>query len=137
MVNKARRILIQIGKMLPFLICLILLVAYTESLVAITNCSYLSFGESTTLNTPISFWIADVFEYDWLCVTITLIISIAIETCVWNKIAITYLILHLIFKESVSDVELSELEISVLCTLNILITSFLIHKGTKRIWSLK
>lgn len=133
MINKARRLLITIGKLLPFVLCFVVLVAYSECLYAISVEDYIFYSNFAIPNTPTSYWVADRFEYDWLSVVVLLIISIAIETCCWNKIAVTYLGLHLVFKGYVSDIELEEHAIVCLCVINIIITSIIIYKGVRRI----
>lgn len=133
MINKARRLLINIGKLLPFVVCFIVFFSYIESVYAISLQHYLVYHDFVALNKPISQFIASYFEYDWLSVVVLLIISIAIETCCWNKIAVTYLGLHLVFKGYVSDIELEEHAIVCLCVINIIITSIIIYKGVRRI----
>lgn len=129
--NKARRTLITIGKAIPFALCFIVCFSYLETLYAICFERYLYFWDCTILNTPISFFIGNYFEYDFGVIIVAMIISIAIETCKWNKIAILYLALNLFQKSYVDSVELDELTIYFICIGNILICSSLIYKGIK------
>lgn len=76
--NKARRTLITIGKMIPFVLCFIVSIAYLETIYALFFEQYLYFWDCTILNTPISFYIGNIMEYDLLVCIVTLIIDIAI-----------------------------------------------------------
>lgn len=130
---KARVFLVNIGKMLPFILCTLLLLSYTESLYAVVTNNVLHYYDVYIYYVPLSQWIAQYFEYDWLSVIVTLIISVAVEACIWNLMAVLYLGIHLLFKMWVVDIELTEIQISVICTLNILITMFFIYKGIKQL----
>lgn len=130
MINTARRILIRLGKTLPFALCLIVLLSYTESAMAIALEDYVCYGDTVILNKPLSFLIAGIFEYDWSTVIITGIISVAIETCFWNKCCILYLSAQLIEK-SYFDFEMEVWLISVICTLNTIVSAFFIYKGIR------
>ena len=133
MSNIARRLLINLGKLIPFLLCMIVMIVYIECLYSLIIYDYLLYGDFVVLNTPISFAIASYFEYDYLIVAITLIISLAIEACKWNRLSILYLALHLLFKRWVERVELEPHIIYILCFANIIICSYLIYKGLKTI----
>lgn len=133
MSNIARRLLINLGKLIPFLLCMIVMIVYIECLYSLIISDYLLYGDFVVLNTPISFAIASYFEYDYLIVAITLIISLAIEACLWNRLSILYLALHLLFKRWVESVELEPHIIYILCFANIIICSYLIYKGLKTI----
>jgi hypothetical protein len=83
-------------------------------------------------NTPISFYIAGNFiEYDMFTVVIIFVISYAIETCRWNKLACLYLLIHIIFKAYVQDVELDEAAVVLLSGINIVISGFLVYKASE------
>lgn len=126
--NKARRILITIGKIIPFVLCFVVSIAYLETIYALLLENYLYFWDCTILNTPLSFFIASIFEYDLLVCIITLIISIAIEACKWNIWATFYLFIHLAEK-SYFDFELEPFAIYSICVINILVAGYLTYKG--------
>ena len=128
-----RRWLIYLGKIAPFLICALLFVSYTESVVALALCDYVYVDDVCYLSKPISYYIGSVFRYDIPILVCTLIISLSIEACKWNKLAILYLALHLLFKRWVEIVELEPHIIYILCFANIIICSYLIYKGLKTI----
>lgn len=123
----ARKSLIRLGKFLPFLLCFLVWLSYCESLVALLFERYIVYGDYLILNTPISFAIGMGFEYDILIVFIALIISIAIESCKWNLLAIAYLALH-IMQKCYFDFPMDEWLIITICAINIVVTSFFIIK---------
>jgi hypothetical protein len=89
------------------------------------------YKDSITLNTPISFWLADKFEYDYLTLFAMTILSYAVETCLWNKIGIAYLAIQLAFKNYIANFELEPTTIYIICLANILVASYLTIKGIK------
>lgn len=130
--NKARRLLINIGKILPFCFCFVLFVAYSECMIAIATENYLDFNGYIILNTPMSFYIAQYFmEYDIAAVAVIYVLSVAVETCYWNKLAILYIALHLAFKHIVQDLVLNQTDVILLSTVNIIISAFFCYKGMK------
>lgn len=129
--HNARVVLIRIGKILPFLFCFLVCISYTETLYALITHNYLAYNDYITFDKPVSFFIGGIVEYDIMSVIVTLIISIAIETCIWNRLAVVYLALHLIFKMCIEDVELSEELVVGICLANILMTVFLCYKGLR------
>ena len=130
MINKVRRLLIQIGKILPFVICGLLLFGYAETLFAVITSRFLDWNGIVIPNTPISFFIGRYFEYNLQMLVVLCIISIAIETCVWNKLTCAYLGIVLLQKHFL-DFEMEESTICVICTLNIIVCAVLIYKGFK------
>ena len=130
MANKARRLLIQIGKTLPFALCFIILLSYTESVIALATENYVEYGETIILNKPISFAIAEYFEYDLLTVAVILIISVAIEVCKWNLLATLYAAIQLT-ERSFFDFELEPFMIYAICIANIIVCVFFVYKGVK------
>lgn len=130
MVNKFRKLLIRFGKILPFFLCFIVLISYIESFVALYCQDYMSYEDYTILTTPLSFWIAQKFEYDMLTIFVATILSIALETCTWNKLACLYLGIGLTEK-SYFDFELDIETIYCICIINIIASTYLTYKGIK------
>lgn len=129
--HNARVVLINTGKILPFALCFVVFVSYIENILAILIGSMVLYGDNYILYKPVSHFIGQYFEYDLLSVFITLIISVAIETCKWNKLAILYLALHLAFKWSISDIEFSLTAVFLFSVVNAVISSFLVYKGVR------
>lgn len=128
--NNARRVLIRVGKSLPFILCFIVLIAYTESAFALATSDFLTYNGYTIPNTPISFFIGRYFEYDILVCVISLITSIAIEACKWNLWTTFYLFVHLAEK-SYFDFELDIWQIYIIAIANLIISGYFTYKGIK------
>lgn len=130
MINQARRLLINIGKMLPFVVCFLVLLNYAESLYAMMTEDYLSYDGCIILNTPIAFYIGSHFEYNIQMLVVLCVISVAIETCIYNKLACLYLGVNL-FEKSYFDFELEPYQIYVIIAVNIIASGFFVYKGVK------
>lgn len=130
MIRKARVLLIETGKMLPFIICSIVALSYVENLRSLIMTDYVLFDDSLVLNKSISWWIGQYFEYNIIIVVILLIISVAVETCRWNKLACLYLAFNLIEK-SYFDFERDIETIYCICIINIIASTYLTYKGIK------
>lgn len=129
MAHKARVFLIRLGKFLPFAVCFIVLISYLECTFALFTEDYVMYDESLMLNKPISWWIGQYFEYNLVTVVILTVISLAIETRIWNKFAILYLGLQLYEKEYFSTIELYPEYVYIICALNVFASGFLVYKG--------
>lgn len=129
MIHRARVFLIELGKMLPFIVCFIVLISYAEDLFALVTNNFAVYDGSYVLNKPLSWWIGQYFEYNLITVVILLTISVAIETCVWNKICILYLSLQLMEKSYFIDVELYPEQIYIIVIANIIVSAYLVYKG--------
>lgn len=130
MINKARRFLIKIGKALPFVICFLLTLHYSECVIALLSESYLLYDGFTILYTPISFMIGGFVEYNLQMLLVLCVISIAIETCIYNKLACLYLGVNLLEK-SYFDFKLEPSMIYAICIANIIVCVFFVYKGVK------
>lgn len=130
MINQARRLLINIGKMLPFVVCFLVLLNYAESLYAMMTEDYLNYDGCIILNTPIAFYIGSHFEYNIQMLVVLCVISVAIETCIYNKLACLYLGVNL-FEKSYFDFELEPYQIYVIIAVNLIASGFFVYKGVK------
>lgn len=126
--NSARRLLINSGKVLPFALCFILSISYSEALIAIVTEDFLEYEGFVVLNTPISFRIARAFRYDWLIIAFVFVISIAIEACKWNMYASMYLAVHLLEKHYFTF-EMEMGSVALVAGLNLTIAVFFVYKG--------
>lgn len=125
MINSFRRLLIRIGKILPFVLCFIVCISYTESLYG----NIIVYGDISFIETPISFFVAEYFEYDLLSLVVMLTISVAIKTCYWNKLAIIYLGINLYERSYFAATEISEEAALLFAILNNITSGFLAFKG--------
>ena len=129
-VYRARITLINIGKMIPFVLCFIIVISYTESLVSTYTYTIVEWNESFIPQCPISWFIGQYFEYDFITLLALIILSISVQTCLWNKLGCLYLGINLLEK-SYFDFELEPTYIYIICALNILVAVFLTYKGIK------
>lgn len=129
MINKFRRLLIRVGKILPFIVCLLILLQYAETAFALLLSDFLVYDDMVIPNTPISFFIGRYFEYNLQMFVVLCIISIAIETCLANKTCCVYLGVNLYEKSYFANVELYTEYIYAICIANILICAFFCYKG--------
>ena len=127
-----RRLLIQIGKSAPFAICFIVFVSYSETIYSLTIERYSQYHDYTTLYKPISETIGNVFEYDSLTIFILSVLSIASETCQWNKIACVYLIFNLAVSDYAFSNELTTESIYAISYTNAAVSLIIVYKGMKK-----
>lgn len=132
-ITKARFALIRLGKVVPFVICAVILVSYCESLVSLITNDYIEFADGVYLNKPISWFIGGYFKYDIVTVFIITIISFAIETCYWNKLACLYLAINLYEKFYFANNEFETYVYYIVSSINILVCVFLCYKGIRQI----
>ena len=131
MINKFRRLLIRVGKILPFIVCLLILLQYAETAFALLLSDFLVYDDMVIPNTPISFFIGRYFEYNLQMFVVLCIISIAIETCLTNKACCVYLGVNLYEKSYFANVELYTEYIYAICAANIIVSAYFTHKGVK------
>ena len=127
--HSARIALIKGGKVLPFFICAIVLISYTESIIAVATNDYNEYNDYVALNKPLSFFIGSIFEYDTLTVVVTLIISVAIDACIINRLAVLYLAIHLCFKSYIESIETTEIDVVAISAVNIIICGWFCWRG--------
>ena len=130
MITAFRRLLTQVGKTLPFVLCGIVFISCLEMTFAVVTNDYLSYDNVVILNTPISFFIGRYFEYDILVCVISLITSIAIQACKWNLWATFYLFVHLAEK-SYFDFELDVWKIYTIAIANLIVSGYFTYKGIR------
>jgi hypothetical protein len=79
---------------------------------------------------PISFFIGQYFEYNLQMLAVLCVISVAIETCIYNKLACLYLGVNLLEK-SYFDFELDIWQIYIIATANLIVSGYFAYKGFK------
>ena len=130
MIHKARIWLIRLGKILPFVVCFIVLLSYTESILSLITNKVVEYDDYFILYKPITFAISSYFEYNIQTLVVLSLISISIRTCIYNKLTCFYLGINL-FEKSYFDFELEPTAIYVICVCNIVVACYLIFKGIK------
>ena len=129
--DSIRKLLIRVGKVLPFIVCLLLFISYIENIYALYNNNFLYYKGYCVLSKPISNYIGNIFEYNLQTLFILALISFAIRTCIYNKLACLYLGVHLYEKSYFSTIELYPEYIYIICITNILISGFFVYNGIK------
>lgn len=128
MINAFRRALIRLGKVIPFILCFIVFVSYLEDVYSLYTNSYMEFADGVYLYKPISWAIGNLFEYNVSHLSVLCVLSIAISTCLYNKLACLYLGINLLEK-SYFDFELEPTTIYLICLANIIVVGYLTWKG--------
>ena len=127
--NRFRRLLVRIGKMLPFAACAFLFEHYSECLISLIGNRYVVYDGNVILYTPASFLVGSYIEYNIQALFVLVVISIAVDTCIYNKLACLYLGVNLIEKSYFASVELYVEYIYVAVLLNMLASGFFVYKG--------
>lgn len=131
LVYKSRIGLIRFAKVFPFLLCFIILVSLLETIWALSTNNFVAFDESITPNTPMAWFIASKYEIEIYSVLAAIFLSIAFETCVWNKASEFYLLLFIKQQNFFPTIELCPKYIYAICVINILVCGFLCYKGLR------
>jgi hypothetical protein len=129
LVYKSRIGLIRFAKVFPFLLCFIVLISLSETLFALLLSDFVTLDGSLTPNTPLAWFIADKYEFEIYSVLAAIFLSIAFETCVWNKASEIYLLVLLKQQTYFPTIELYIEYIYAICIANILICAFFCYKG--------
>lgn len=129
-IYRTRVVLINMGKLLPFVMCAIIALSYTETIVALVTNDFVEWNGYIIPNKRISWVVGIYFEYDFVTLAVFVIMSIAIETCIYNKLACLYLGVNLLEK-SYFDFELEPSMIYAICIANIIVCVFFVYKGFK------
>ena len=129
LVYKSRIGLIRFAKVFPFLLCFIVLISLSETLFALLLSDFVILDGSLTPNTPLAWFIADKYEFEIYSVLAAIFLSIAFETCVWNKASEIYLLVLLKQQTYFPTIELYIEYIYAICIANILICALFCYKG--------
>lgn len=130
--HRMRITLIEFGKLMPFLICAVVAISYFENINSLYFEDFVVCADGIMLNKPISWFFGQWFEYNIQFVAFLVILSIAIRTCIFNKLAIVYLALQLFEKSYFQSHELANYNVYYLISVaNIVICLFLIVMGIR------
>ena len=127
-VYKARVLLINIGKILPFVLCGVIVISYTETMIALITQDFVEWNGYIITNNKISWFLGKYFEYDFVTLVALIILSTSVQTCIFNKLACGYLGINLLEK-SYLDFELEPTYIYLICLANIIVAGYLTIKG--------
>lgn len=91
---------------------------------------YMYYNGYYVLNKQVSNFIGSIFEYNIQTLAVLVLVSFAISTCIYNKLACGYLGINLAEK-SYFDFELEPTYIYIICLANIIVAGHLTVKGIK------
>lgn len=128
---KTRKLLIELGKQLPFIVCGVVLISYTENLYSLLMSNFVIYDDYYVLYKPISWCIGYYFEYNMVSLMILLIVSFAIRTCIWNKLSIAYLAVQLYEKSFFAAHEYNVSIYYIVTIVNIALCLLFCCKGIK------
>jgi len=131
LVYKSRIGLIRFAKVFPFILCFIVLVSLSETLFALVLNDFVVFDGGIIPNTPFSWFVAEKYEIGIYSVLLAIFLSIAFETCIWNKTSEVYLLAYLKQQVYFPTIELYPEYIYAICIANILICGFFCYKGIR------
>lgn len=133
-VHRARVVLIETGKQLPFVLCFVVAISYAECAYALYFEQFIVFDDCVYLKKPISWFFGSLFEYDKQILALIGVITLAIRTCVWNKLATLYLAAQLFEKYYFQSHELANHKLYYLVSaVNIVVCLFFVLKGLQRL----
>lgn len=129
LIYSARVMLIRVGKVLPFLMCLAVAISYAESSISTASGWLVVWNGSVIPFKPISWPIGRYIEYNAMFVVVLAIISISIEACIYNKMACIYLAVNLIEKHLFQCIIIDEFLIYPISALNVAVAIYIVAKG--------
>ena len=130
-VYKSRVILIRFAKVFPFILCFIVFLSLSEAFYALIQNDYVLFNDGITLNTPISWKVAQFYQIGVYSIIIAIFLSISFETCIWNKLSIFFLCVLMIEQKIFPTIELYEYQIYAIVIANLLVSGFFVWKGIR------
>ena len=131
LVYKSRIGLIRFAKVFPFVLCFIVLISLSETLFALALSDFVVLDGNIIPNTPFAWFVAEKYEIGIYSVLLAIFLSIAFETCLWNKTSEIYLLVYLKQQVYFPTIELYPEYIYAICIANILICSFFCYKGIR------
>ena len=131
LVYNSRIGLIRVAKVFPFVLCFIVLISLLETLFALALSDFVVFDGGIIPNTPFAWFVAEKYEIGIYSVLLAIFLSIAFETCIWNKASEVYLLIYLKQQVYFPTIELYPEYIYLICIINIALCSFFCYKGLR------
>lgn len=129
LVYKSRIGLIRFAKVFPFLLCFIVLISLSETLFALVLSDFVVFDGGITPNTPFAWLIAEKYEIGIYSVLLAIFLSVAFETCIWNKASEVYLLIYLKQQVYFPTIELYQEYIYAIIAVNLLCSGLFVFRG--------
>ena len=129
-----RRLLIRIGKVIPFVFAFVVTFGYMETIYAILNESMIVDTDGTYLyELRITFLIGNIVYIDWFDVFLLYILAVALEYCKYNFRAVHYLLLNLAIRMTLERLYLQDGALVLLCGFMALLGLYCVYGGFKMI----
>ena len=105
MVTLFRKLLIRVGKVIPFVFAFVVALSYIESIYAVSNEIMIADTDGGFVYyLPISNYIGSIVYIDWFDVLLLYVLAVALEFCWRNMLAVHYLLLNLAVRTLVEHV---------------------------------
>lgn len=132
MVTLFRKLLIRLGKIIPFVLAFILLVGYVETIYAIiTNNTEADAEDNIVYYMPTTFFISEKVFVDWLDVLLVWILCVALELCKYSFRCAYLITLNLPYRWLVEHVSMSDDTIIGIASFMALAGLFCVYGGIK------
>lgn len=132
MTNLFRRLLIRMGKAIPFVFAFIVAFGYCETIYALANGNMIiDIDGDYIYNIPITFFIGNIVYIDWFDVLLLYILAVALEFCKYNMRAVHFLLLNLLVRTLVEHVYIDESIIIALASFMALAGLYCVYGGFK------
>ena len=132
MEHLCRKLLIRIGKVIPFVLAFIVLVGYVENVYSVlTDRICIDEYGMAFYYCPFSTWISNLVYIDWFDVLLLYIIAFALEFCKYNLRAVHYLLLNLVVRFVLEHFYLPNPVLIHLCAFMALLGLYCVYGGIK------
>lgn len=134
MVTLFRKLLIRIGKVIPFVFAFVVAFGYCETLYAVANgYMILDIDGDYIYNIPITFFLGNIVYIDWFDVFLLYVLAVALEFCKYNMRAVHYLLLNLAVRTLVEHFYLDWWVVVSLASFMALLGLYCVYGGFKMI----
>lgn len=134
MIHLFRKLLIRIGKVIPFVFAFIVAFGYMEVIYATHNgLSIVDAEGNQFLKLSVSNFIGNIIYIDWFDVLLLYIIAFALEFCKYNLMAVHYLLLNLAVRFVLEHFYLPNHVLIHLCAFMALLGLYCVYGGFKMI----
>lgn len=132
MIATFRRILIRLGKVIPFILAFCVLIGHVENIysVAVGRIMEDEYGFEYYY-CPLSEFISHIVTIDFFDVFLLYILAVALELCWRNILSIHYLTLSLALRIALETIFMPEWVVILLCTLMALLGLICVYLGIK------
>ena len=129
-----RKLLVRLGKILPFIFVTIILVGLLENVYAIlTTRAITDMDGNLIYYSPISAYIGSIIYIDWVDVLLLWILAIALEYCKYNLRCVYFITLNLAVRYVLEHVEMVGWLIIHICDFMVVYAIYCLYGGILKI----